>query len=100
MLTNNFFCYNFSLNFFKQNASIQVVATNSNNSTKMIQSNYLNKSDDKLIYLHKTLFLIMKSKRQSENKIINTYNEVSMKNFKKLYFMILIRWLACNTTPC
>jgi hypothetical protein len=57
----------------------------------MIQSNYLNKSDDMLIHKHMTLSLIMKSKRQNENKVIDTYNEVSMKNFKRLYFMILIR---------
>lgn len=74
------------MNYFKQNTSIQVIARNSNNFTKMIQSNYLNKSDDMLIHEHKTFFLIMKSKKQSENKVIDTYNDVSMKNFKKLFY--------------
>jgi len=38
-------------------------------------------------------------KRQSEIKVIDIYNEVSTNNFKKLYFMILIRWMACNRMP-
>ena len=27
-----------------------------------------------------------------------TFNEISAKNFKKLCFMILIRWVTCNRT--
>ena len=53
---------------YEQNAPIQVIARHSNNSPEIIQSNYLDESDDMLISEHKKLFPTTKSKNKVKSK--------------------------------
>ena len=53
---------------YDQNLPLQVIARHSNNSPEIIQSNYLDESNEMLISEHNKLFGTMKSKKKVETK--------------------------------
>ena len=51
---------------YNQNAPLQVIARHSNNSEEIIQSNYLDESNEMLISEHKKLFGTMKTMKSKD----------------------------------
>ena len=51
---------------YDQNAPLQVIARHSNNSEEIIQSNYLDESNEMLISEHKKLFGTMKTMKSKD----------------------------------